>query len=165
MMKTMLLWITITIRNTILKLKRILFLEGKADSDHNHNADYSAGDHNHDDEYYTEAEVDSLLDDIEGGPSSGDSNQLVQEFVVAPEESITAGDVVDFFGGCFQKKKSNEYIFNNNIENVNTVALTESKFVIIYSDSGNWGYRILKLLKMFPAIQLPMEMKLFSIVQ
>jgi hypothetical protein len=81
--------------------------------------------------------------------SVGNVKQLVQDFVVAAGESVTAGDVVSFLDGYIQKglvigdeiTYGSEYVFNYERTSFNSaVALSDTKFVVAYSDVGNSEY-------------------------
>ena len=79
--------------------------------------------------------------------SSGNIKQLVQDFVVASGESVTAGDVVSFLEGEVQKGfvESNdigyglEYEFNPaSTRDTSAAALSATKFVVVYKDWDNF---------------------------
>ena len=95
-------------------------------------------------------------DNIEiNGSFVGDGSQLtgikklIEEFVA--QGNVTAGDVVAFVNGKVKKGKTgstneiedfgNEYVFNNGYTNYTSCsALSDSKFVVCYSDVGNNNY-------------------------
>ena len=80
---------------------------------------------------------------------AGGIKQLVQDFVVASGESVTAGDVVSYLNGYVQKGNipgdgityGLETVFNSaTTYNTSVAALSATKFVATYKDAGNSGY-------------------------
>ena len=77
--------------------------------------------------------------------ASGNVKQLVQDFVVASGESVTAGDVVGFLNGQVQRgfvqgdtvSFGSEYVFNlDSTGYISAAALSSIKFVVVYNDEG-----------------------------
>lgn len=72
--------------------------------------------------------------------------KLVQDFVVAPGESVSAGDVVvlinnEVRAGSPEPAPSSEYVFNGaSTSDISIARLSETKFVVAYRDSGNADY-------------------------
>ena len=80
------------------------------------------------------------------GPSGEDADnvkQLIQDFMVASGESVTAGDVVQFLDGYVQRDSvyGTVSVFNTDTVNaVSAAALSPTQFVVAYQDEGNSKY-------------------------
>ena len=73
---------------------------------------------------------------------SPDVKQLIQDFVVASGESVTAGDVVQFADGYVLQDPGYgvEYVFKEATTNyISAAVLSPTKFVVAYMDGGS-GY-------------------------
>jgi len=73
--------------------------------------------------------------------STSSVKQLMQDFVVAPGESVTAGEVVYFMDGTVHpgeiSKFGSKYTFNSELSGyVSAAALTDTKFVVAYTNSS-----------------------------
>ena len=72
--------------------------------------------------------------------------QLIRDFVVAPGESVSAGDVVVLINnkvraGSPEPATSSEYVFNGATTfDISIARLSETKFVVAYRDAGNADY-------------------------
>ena len=75
--------------------------------------------------------------------SGSDVRQLIQDFVVASGESVTAGDVVQFVDGYVQQDRvfGSEVVFNSaGTHSISAAALSSTQFVVAYQDEGNSFY-------------------------
>ncbi|MCP4168540.1 MAG: hypothetical protein GY759_21970 [Chloroflexi bacterium] len=69
-----------------------------------------------------------------------DVKQLIQDFVVASGESVTAGDVVGFLDGYVHQGSSpgSEHVFNaDSAGEMSAAALSSTQLVVAYRDKGN----------------------------
>jgi len=71
--------------------------------------------------------------------------RIVRDFTVETGESITAGDVVSFINGKIRRGVGggygSEYVFNTaSTQYISAAALSDSKFVVVYRDDGNFSY-------------------------
>jgi len=77
-------------------------------------------------------------------PTAPTVRQLVQDFVVASGESVSAGDVVEFLNGQVLRVRGDwepESVFNAaHPEYIAVSSLSPTSFVIAYTDWGNSGY-------------------------
>jgi len=75
---------------------------------------------------------------------AGDVKQLIQDFVVASGESVTAGDVVQFVDGYVQQDQvlGSENVFNSAYYtyDISVAALSDTSFVVVYQDASNSSY-------------------------
>jgi len=88
-------------------------------------------------------------EEAEHAKAADSVQQLIQEFVVASGESVTAGDVVSFLDGYVQKGfvpgddilYGSGYVFNTALTSyISAAALSADKFVVAYRDNGNSNY-------------------------
>ena len=83
---------------------------------------------------------------ISSGKGSGENIQsVIQDFVVASGESVTAGDVVSFASGKVRKSDAPTTFPENVFHYASTTytkaaALSDTRFVIAYRDGGNSKY-------------------------
>jgi len=75
-------------------------------------------------------------------PTAPTVRQLVQDFVVASGESVSAGDVVEFLNGQVLRMRDDwepESVFNNaQTDYIAVSSLSPTSFVIAYGDGGNF---------------------------
>jgi parallel beta-helix repeat protein len=78
--------------------------------------------------------------------NANNAKQLIQDFVVASGETVTAGDIVSFLDGYVQKglfssdniTYGSEYVFNPGTTwEISAATLSSTKFVVAYQDAGN----------------------------
>jgi len=79
--------------------------------------------------------------------SNSKAKQLIEDFMIDAGKSVSAGDVVSFVNGYIQKgfdydlSYSAEHVFNSASTGwISVTALSETKFVVVYADSGNFTY-------------------------
>ena len=90
-----------------------------------------------------------FADGTDDGGAGNSLKQLVNDFVVASGQTITAGDVVTFLDGFVQKGHFQgdeisigpEYAFHSaSTRGLSTAALSDTKFVVVYKDWDNFYF-------------------------
>jgi hypothetical protein len=96
----------------------------------------------------TDVDLQNQIDNLQGQIDSKVVKQLIQDFVVASGESVTAGDVVSYFNGYVQKWEKDDainygshYMFDSiSTYDISAAALSSTQFVVAYMDWDNSYY-------------------------